>query len=83
MNRRDILLLFIRLLLLLPLLDSLCVIDGLRVHNFELLLKTGLRYFFLLELAFKCRDVIKGYHATTIHIFLTGLSEMVVIFLPE
>lgn len=83
MNSRDILLLFINLLLLLSFFDPLCVIDGLRVHDFELLLKTRFRYFFLLELTFKCSDVIKGYHAVTIHVFLTGLSKMVVIFLPE
>lgn len=83
MNRRDLLLLLIGLLLFLFFLYSLSVVNRLRVHDFELFFKARFRYFFLLELSLKCSDVIKRYHAATIHILLAGLPEMIVILLPE
>ena len=82
-NRRGLLLLLVGLLLLLPLLDPLRVVDGLRVHDLELLLKTRFRYFLLLQFALQRSDVIKRHHAATVHILLAGLPEMVVILLPE
>lgn len=83
MNRRNLLLLLIRLLLLLFFLNPLSVVDSLRMHDLEFLFKTRFGYFFLLELGLKRSDVIERNHAATIHILLAGLSEMVVILLPE
>lgn len=62
---------------------SRTVVEGLRMHDFELLLQTGLVDLFLPQFVLEGGDVGEGREGAGIHVLLAGLSEVVVTLLPE
>jgi hypothetical protein len=75
-------LLVLPLLLFLPLPPG-AVVNRLGMHNLKLFLETRLEHFLFFQLFLQWCDVVEGYKSITICIFLTGLSEMIVIFFPK